>query len=220
MFLRRGAYTRAGAYPLLWKNEKENDAVRTLKPPQPASDPRRFLFFRRLILALILLFTVIAVLNWTVWLILNPQPPVFRVNSLSMSNSTLYDSQKILKANYNLELSINNPNKKISLFMDYFRVFIIYKTVDVSKDTSMKTKLPVCLETRRGQSLSLLGDMVIAVGSSGWSRRSTVNVEMKVTIRFRAANLLTREKHMGVSCIDLGVEFINDRGKDCSLHFV
>ncbi|KAK3205613.1 hypothetical protein Dsin_019659 [Dipteronia sinensis] len=185
--------------------------------PQSSQPVRRFIFIRRLILVLIFLFAVFAILNWTVWLILNPQPPVFTVNSLSVSNFTS-NSQQILKANYNLQLSINNPNKKITLFVDDFLVFVFYKdTNHVLKSTSMNLTLPVCLEKTSGQSLSLLGDMV---ESSVWSRRSMVKVQMMVTIRFRAANLLTREKNMEVSCNDLGSGFIKGRGKDCSLHFV
>ncbi|KAI9195327.1 hypothetical protein LWI28_013867 [Acer negundo] len=134
---------------------------------QPVSDSRRFSVLRRLILVLILLFAVITIINWTVWLILNPKPPVFTVNSLSLSNS-----KQIL----NLQLSINNPNKKITLFMDDLRVLVFYKDAVVSKGTSMNLKQPVCLEKMSVQSLSLLGDMV---GSSERSRRSMTRTTSK-----------------------------------------
>ncbi|ESR37366.1 hypothetical protein CICLE_v10029940mg, partial [Citrus x clementina] len=83
---------------------------------QPHSNSHSSYFVRRLIIALVLLFVLASVISSIAWLIVHPLPPVFTVNSFTVSNFTLLNSR--VKGDYELVISIKNPNTKASLSID------------------------------------------------------------------------------------------------------
>jgi len=64
------------------------------------------------------------------WLILKPQPPYFRVNALNVSNFSLSGVQ--IKENYDNEIFIRNPNKKLNLNLSNFDIWVSYRRIHLS----------------------------------------------------------------------------------------
>ncbi|XVF05091.1 hypothetical protein REPUB_Repub05bG0141500 [Reevesia pubescens] len=89
------------------------------RPLHPNNNSRSYLFVRRLILAIVLLFVMINVVNFIAWRILHPLPPVFEVNSFNISISPPNSPPS---TDYNITFTIRNPNKKLSLLLDHFEV--------------------------------------------------------------------------------------------------
>ncbi|KAK8503481.1 hypothetical protein V6N13_094688 [Hibiscus sabdariffa] len=110
------------------------------QPQHPNLTPRptRSLFVRRLIRTIVLLFVFINVVYFVAWLVLNPTPPVFQVNSFNISTS----------ANYTIAFTVGNPNRKLSLLLDHFQVLVFQgkrKTVGSLETMLLAADKSLCL---------------------------------------------------------------------------
>lgn len=182
---------------------------------QPHNNSHSPHFVRRLIIALVLLFVLVGVMNSIAWLIVNPLPPAFTVNSFGVSNFTLLSSR--VKGDYEFVISIKNPNKRASLFID--RSGDVSLKYDKSSAVIATTRMrPLYLEKMSQQSQCprftsdfcepLDGGEFNEMSNDYWSKRMvSFNVMMRIRVRFRYGILLTKRSLMKVSCMNLVVEF-------------
>ncbi|KAH9659591.1 Hydroxyproline-rich glycoprotein family protein [Citrus sinensis] len=204
---------------------------------QPHSNSHSSYFVRRLIIALVLLFVLASVISSIAWLIVHPLPPVFTVNSFTVSNFTLLNSR--VKGDYELVVSIKNPNKKASLSIDRSDdVCLMYdKSAAVIATAWMG---PLCLEKMGQQRQSPrfrsdfcgplhAGEFNEMSNDYGSKRMVSFNVIMRIRVRFGYRILPTKQSLMKVSCTNLVAEFsaakeihgkLKDTGgkNNCSVH--
>ncbi|KAG6629603.1 NDR1/HIN1-like protein 10 [Carya illinoinensis] len=168
---------------------------------------------RRLILVLVCMFIIFSCIISIAWLILKPKTPLFKVDSLNVSNFAVSESQQIIRGTFAIVILMTNPNKKMNLYFDNFDAFVSYRRTRLSM-TSMK---PLSLEKMEQTSLTAelkansrrclkreeLKDL------DGTLRRGWVDfdVNMWVSTTFRAGNWLSMKRSMVVNCKNLKVIF-------------
>lgn len=187
--------------------------ISSLNTALPPNHNRSFLCVQRLMITLVLFFVLIIAVISIAWLILHPFRPVFTLNSLTISNFTLSNSR--VNADYDLELSVKNPNKKVALIIDHFHVYVSYQgKIILSKNWMALVKL----EKSSLDSLStqfpkdLLGYSVDKklfnlLSTDLRKRLLNLTLEVKIRTRFTSEIWPTKETRMKVSCNNLNVEF-------------
>lgn len=199
-------------------------------PPSSSVPTRRASdigFFRHLTVTVVSLFVIFMAIIGIAWLVMHPQDPSFGVASLSVSNFYVSDSHII--GNYKVGLTITNPNKKIQVILDRFKVVIVYDEAVLSVAVVQQ---PVLLEKMSNKSVKVdlvvrkSSDLVLEKLVKDWNK-GVVNFDVKMVVRvkFEAGILPSREKILGVYCGDLDVEFYSPKdtgkllgiGKDCYL---
>ncbi|XP_022728716.1 uncharacterized protein LOC111284264 [Durio zibethinus] len=165
------------------------------------------LFVRRVIVAIVLLFVTIRTFNFIAWRILQPLPPVFEVNSFNISISHGPNSPPNTSY-YDIAFTIRNPNMKLSLFMDHFKILVLQGKPKVSSDQWMLTDESVHLSKNRMDfhALKLKGFVRIKKGVN-------FNVQVNLRTKFLAWNWLSHREFMVVYCRDLHVRFLSAKWK-------
>ncbi|KAF5470908.1 hypothetical protein F2P56_011394 [Juglans regia] len=166
---------------------------------------------RRLIWVLVSMLIIFTSIISIAWLILKPKTPLFKVDSLNVSNFAVSESQ--IRGRFAIVILMTNPNKKINLYFDNFDASVSYRRTRLSK-TSMT---PLSLEKMERTSLTadLKPDSHRCLKRKefkdlgGKLRRGWVDfdVNMLVITTFRAGNWLRMERSMAVHCKNLKVIF-------------
>ncbi|KAH8499321.1 hypothetical protein H0E87_018011 [Populus deltoides] len=89
------------------------------------SRKRRSSFVPRLTLMVVMFFFILCLIIFIAWLVIHPLDPAIRLNSLYVSNITVSNPQ--FAANYDIEFTVNNTNKKVNLFVDQVEVIVNYR---------------------------------------------------------------------------------------------
>ncbi|XP_059627786.1 NDR1/HIN1-like protein 2 [Cornus florida] len=170
---------------------------------------------RRLILALFLLFAMIISVSMIAWLMLQPRVPIFRVDSLSVSNFTLNDSQ--LTADFGIKFTVRNPNKRIDLTLDDFKISVSHDRNKLAEKTwnhyvSMKKMsqngMSIELGTNSSDNCPIKRKTAIGMSREFWSKRAVnLKVKMMVWAKFEAGDWLSKQKFVEVCCNNLEVGF-------------
>ncbi|KAI9388153.1 hypothetical protein POPTR_009G020000v4 [Populus trichocarpa] len=98
---------------------------RTTSDQPVGSTKRRSSFVPRLTLIVVMFFFILCLIIFIAWLVIHPLDPAIRLNSLSVSNITVSNPQ--FAANYDIEFTVNNTNKKVNLFVDQVEVIVNYR---------------------------------------------------------------------------------------------
>ncbi|KAJ1407491.1 Late embryogenesis abundant protein [Sesbania bispinosa] len=201
-------------------------------PPHTSSTPTPRSSAPNLVRALtwtfVSLFLILTVIIAIAWYVLDPHEPRFRVNSLSVSNFSVSDSQ--LRGRYEVELNITNPNKKVQVMVESFNVWVCYGSVGLSRTDVLQ---PIYLEEMRDKDVKVklrLKDSSTELAHKAqdlvkdWNR-GIVNFDVKMVarIKFIAGIWPTREKFLDICCGNLDVGFVPIKdigkllgiGKDC-----
>ncbi|KAF3439458.1 hypothetical protein FNV43_RR17736 [Rhamnella rubrinervis] len=177
------------------------------RPSQPTNSQTPHLAIRRLILLVVVLLVLVCASIAIAWLSLNPRLPLITLNSFTISNFTLFKSQ--LVSNSDIELTVRNPNKKVTLRLESFNVVVWYREkVPLSRTWMEDLHLEKKTETVSKAKLGFEGRDEISgckkvLGDSGWNLRNgsvILNVEMSISAKFRAGDWLTMRKSISVSC--------------------
>ncbi|QHO31107.1 hypothetical protein HN51_019358 [Arachis hypogaea] len=215
------------------------EAGTTLHISMTAAPPRSsaswFLCVRKAMwLALVLLLIIILVMA-IAWSVLKPQPPGFRVSSVSVSNFSVTDSH--LKGKYEIDVNITNPNKRVDVNVDHFIFFVCYDSMVVSApEPVLQQTLLIYVEKMREKDMKVelrLKDTPPAPSPRSnknmvkdWKKRVVnFNVKMKGRVRYEHVIWGTEEKFLDIYCGDLDVEFFTMKdtgkllgvGKDCNV---
>lgn len=195
------------------------------------STKRRPSFVPRLTLMVVMFFFILCLIIFIAWLVIHPLDPAIRLNSLSVSNITVSNPQ--FAANYDIEFTVNNTNKKVNLFVDQVEVIVNYrkgllssKILGKSEYLGKMSEARLKVELGRDAVCSLK-DRVFKDISDEWSKKIVnFNVKLSITAGFEIGVLPTKQRIMEFQCMNLTVEFFSTKGtgklmsggKDCLVH--
>lgn len=177
--------------------------------PYRASYSRTFI--RTFITTMILVFFILGVSTFILWLVLRPRVPEFRVVTLSVSNlSTGSNSSSSLTGTWNVDISVNNPNKKLSVVYDSARSFLYYKSGFISE-----TRIPPFKQAKQNQTtidasfsaVNTYVDRSVVNDINGDRARGivTFNMLLEARAQFRSGGWRLRSRWVRVLCEDLAV---------------
>lgn len=174
--------------------------------PDPTA-VRRATLLRRVLALVIGLVVIFAAVTFIVWLVLRPQLPQFRVDSLTLSNLTL-NNNSLLSVSAAVRLTARNPNHKMELSYDHVLAELYYRSWPLS-DTMIP---PFSQETKNVTSLTAsfaatghFVDTAAADGLSGERSNGKVGFNLRLLSRvgFKAKAWRTRKRFLKVFCGDL-----------------
>ncbi|RZR87609.1 hypothetical protein BHM03_00015060 [Ensete ventricosum] len=116
-------------------------------PPQPlyypaaypaAAPPPRYntAFLRRLLSIAFAFFLIFGLVTLIIWLVLRPRLPQVTVSSATLSGFNLSTSQQLLSGDFDLNLTVHNPNSKMGIYYDHVAASVHYGSERLS-DTSL-----------------------------------------------------------------------------------
>ncbi|XP_057788239.1 NDR1/HIN1-like protein 10 [Salvia miltiorrhiza] len=173
-----------------------------------AESVRRATCLRRIFAFVIGLIVIFGTVTFIVWLILRPQLPEFRVDSLSISNFTL-DNDLLISFTSEIKLTAKNPNKKMKLGYDHIETAIYYQSYSLSETTVVPfyqgTKNETSLTARFAAAGSFLEKVAVdeITGERGKNDNVNFNLRMLSRVRFEAKVWRTRRRFLKVFCGDL-----------------
>ncbi|KAK4492287.1 hypothetical protein RD792_003090 [Penstemon davidsonii] len=197
------AYSNYNNNPYYQPNYPDADSVRS------ANCLRRIFAF---VIALVVIFGTI---TFIVWLVLRPQLPEFRVDSLSLSNFTLTNNS-LVSFTSEIRLTAQNPNKKMRLVYEQIEAAICYERDSLSQTTlppfSQDTKNETSLTANFAAAGSFVKKRVVDGVNRERGEDGTVkfNLRMISTVRFVAKAWRTRRRFLKVFCGNLMVAIPGD----------
>lgn len=188
-----------------------------------ALGPSNTLFLRRFLAVAIAFFVVVGVATLILWLVLRPRLPQFSVSSASVSSFNLSSSQQ-LSADFDVTLTVRNPNKKMGVQYDGVRAAVLY-----GGETISETSLPPFYQSKGNVTtvharLVAAGEYVVGDVTNGInSDRSHGNGAVRFQFRvlswavFNSGGWRTRRHVMRVYCEDVSIGFNNSTVSSGSL---
>eukprot|EP00262_Sarcandra_glabra_P012713 TRINITY_DN3333_c0_g1_i1.p1 TRINITY_DN3333_c0_g1~~TRINITY_DN3333_c0_g1_i1.p1 ORF type:complete len:248 (+),score=-9.61 TRINITY_DN3333_c0_g1_i1:137-880(+) len=172
-------------------------------PPYYAQPSPYSNFLRRLIFAAIVVFLLIGTVTFILWLVLRPHVPEFSIKSASVSSFNLSSSE--LAANWNIEISAVNPNKKLGISYDNVDASVLY-----GSDALARTMLPPFYQGKMNATTVTARLAVVSSYVQDEQARRLVserntgsvgfNVRLRSWVRFRSGAWRTRRHPMTVYC--------------------
>ncbi|MQM08193.1 hypothetical protein Taro_041042 [Colocasia esculenta] len=90
-------------------------------------------FLRRLIIITIAVFLIVGFATFIAWLVLRPRIPVFAVTSATVSSFNVSVGSQQMSAEFNLSVSVRNPNKRVGLSYDELDAAVLYRSTLISE---------------------------------------------------------------------------------------
>ncbi|KAF8009584.1 hypothetical protein BT93_J0558 [Corymbia citriodora subsp. variegata] len=195
-----------------------------------------------LVLLVVLIGAVIAI----AWLFLNPRPPMFRLDSLSLSGlpNNSDASSPPPKLHVKIQLTATNPNKKLDVIIEDVNLCLapVHRKCQLPLSSHNRTSsLEYHISKRSRQVLffKLQTDLrsrsrtrrqrpsQFAVGEDLRKGSAVMLVKMKASVKFMHAYWPSKQASVEVGCEDLSVRLssstriweLKDGEKDCSVHF-
>ncbi|KAK1411350.1 hypothetical protein QVD17_37898 [Tagetes erecta] len=175
--------------------------------PSYYPNQQRTTFLRRIFAVFITTIIIFGTIVFIIWLILRPQVPQFRVQTLTLTNFNL-TSNSLISGNWNATVTVRNPNSKITLYYDHVEAAVFYK----SKSISMTT-LPPFVQGKKNETVVKATFVSVSEyfddpnGINSERNRGSVgfNLRMVARVRFKAGGWWTRRRVLRVYCPDLAV---------------
>ncbi|XP_008784106.2 NDR1/HIN1-like protein 10 [Phoenix dactylifera] len=219
------AYPTAGtAYPyaappphaaLYYSSHYPNGSAPPAAPYGPPARPHTR-FLSRLLAVAVAFFLLMGLATLILWLVLRPRLPAFAVSSASVSAFNLSTSQQVLSSDFDLSLSVRNPNHKMGIYYDSVAAAVFY-----GSDAITETSLPPFYQGK-GNATTVRARLVAAaayvdadvakgISSDRGPGDGVVNFHVRVLawVRFRAGAWRTRRHVMRVYCDDVPIGFKN-----------
>ncbi|KAF8018359.1 hypothetical protein BT93_H3292 [Corymbia citriodora subsp. variegata] len=193
-----------------------------------------FKIVRRTMQSLVLLIVLISAIITVVWLALNPRPPAFPLNSLSLSGlpyaSNASSPPPKLHVRIQIQLAATDPNKKL----DDVNLCLapVHGKCQLPLLSHNHTSPSEYYISKRGRRvLTFEGKAGLRPGSRTRRKRpfqfTVETVRMKVSIKFMHAYWPSKQASAEVVCENLSVGLsssrltgkLKDGGKDCSVLF-
>ncbi|KAF8027981.1 hypothetical protein BT93_E0791 [Corymbia citriodora subsp. variegata] len=207
----------------------------------PSSSSRSFRIVFRTMQSLVLLVVLISAVIAIAWLILNPRPPAFRLDSLSLSGLPNASSAP-RELSVGIHLTATNPNKKFAVVIQEVNPFLAlipakcqlplsshHNTSSSEYYISKKGRrtFNVIAGPRPGRGTSRKRPFQFAVGKDLRKGSAEMSLRMHVSVEFLHAYLPSKRVSVEVECDNLsvglslstGIGKSKDGGKDCSVRF-
>ncbi|KAK4370632.1 hypothetical protein RND71_010107 [Anisodus tanguticus] len=174
--------------------------------PDPYSAQRNT-FLRRVIAILVASTIITGTILFVIWLVILPRIPEFQVDSLIISNLNL--SNSLITANWDLNFTARNPNKKITLYYDEIASAIFYHSLSIADTTVPPFFMDKVNETAHKVSFVASGAYVEKWAFDGMGKERTekgsvgFNVRMVARVSFKAGAWRARKRYLRVYCGDL-----------------
>lgn len=162
----------------------------------------------------IILITLTCISSIIVWLILRPETPEFKVDSLTVTNFNV--SKTYFTANWEANVTAYNPNRKLKVYFDRVQSFVYYEEDFLSSsavdpmflNTKAREVMKLKLSTNNTDQ-HVVGDWVlndmIRERNGGTVK---FNVRMLVFSTFKSGVWWTRQATLKVFCEGLKVDFV------------
>uniref|UniRef100_A0A2N9G9R2 Late embryogenesis abundant protein LEA-2 subgroup domain-containing protein n=1 Tax=Fagus sylvatica TaxID=28930 RepID=A0A2N9G9R2_FAGSY len=188
----------------------------------------------RCCLALLILFILASCLStFMAWFILHPLVPIFRVEAFHVSNFNTTNPD--FASNWEANVTVKNPNRKLTVYLNEIRSFMYYKEDYLASDFVD----PLMLQIKEHDVLHVklsannlveheVGDWVVddmVRDRNGGSL--SFNFRLQVSSSFKSGTWWTREHILKVCCDNLNVQFVGATGngmlpfgesRRCSVH--
>lgn len=163
---------------------------------------------------LITLIIITCVASIITWLVLRPEIPVFHVDKFAVSGLNLTSPE--FSAKWNATVVVENPNRKLKIYLDQVEGFVYYKENFLSSSPVD----PMFLETRSRNAMAMtmaannteqhsVGRWVVEeMGKERSGGAVSFNVRMLVLATFKSGAWWTRHASMKVFCEDLTINFV------------
>ncbi|KAK4375837.1 hypothetical protein RND71_006514 [Anisodus tanguticus] len=164
-------------------------------------------FLRRVIAVLIASTIITGTILFVIWLVILPRIPEFQVDSLTISNLNL--SNSLITANWDLNFTARNPNRKITLYYDEIAAAIFYNSLSIADTTVPPFFMDKVNETAHKVSFVASGAYVEKWAFDGMGKERTekesvaFNVRMVARVSFKAGAWRARKRYLRVYCRDL-----------------
>lgn len=196
----------ATAYPYYQNNPYQPQNYHQYDP----DSVRRAACLRRIFAFVIGLVVIFGAITFIVWLVLRPQLPEFRVDSLSLSNFSL-GNDSLISFTSQIRLTARNPNKKMTLQYDHIQAFVFYRDESLSDTTvppfSQDTKNETSFTANFAAAGSFVDKRVLDGINGERANGGSVNFNLRMLsrVRFEAKAWKTRKRFLKVFCGDLTV---------------
>ncbi|XP_030522467.1 uncharacterized protein LOC115735385 [Rhodamnia argentea] len=189
-----------------------------------------------LVLLVVLMGAVVAI----AWLVLNPHPPTFRLDSLSLSGlpNASDISSPPLKLHIRILLTASNPNKKLALAIQDVDLFVaLFQHGHRLPLSSHNDTLPSenYISKRGHRALTVVAEAGLPPGRGRRMKRlyqftqgsAVMLVRMKVTVKFMHGYWPSKQATVKVGCGHLTIGIspstqtgeLKEGGKDCRAGF-
>ncbi|XP_051120574.1 NDR1/HIN1-like protein 10 [Andrographis paniculata] len=181
-----------------------------------ADSVRRAAWLRRIFAFVIGLVVIFGTITFIVWLVLRPQLPEFRVDSVAVSNLSL-GNNSLVSFTSEVRLTARNPNKKMDLFYDDIQSMLYYESSDLAQTSVPPFSQHTQSETSLAANFAAAGSFVeksVADGITGDQKKNgnvNFNLRMISKVKFEAKAWRTRRRYLRVFCADLIVGFPGGR---------
>ncbi|KAI4334190.1 hypothetical protein L6164_018909 [Bauhinia variegata] len=143
------------------------------------------------------------------WYVMKPHEPVFQVGSVSVSNFTASDSE--LEGKYDVGLTIKNPNVKVKVWLDRFKVWVCYGETRVAEGSVEAMYLEKMSEkevvSAVSKELDVNGKVSGDMGKEWRKEVVNLNVTIQVRAKYEYGIWPSSERFFDVYCSDLDVFF-------------
>ncbi|XP_078435058.1 NDR1/HIN1-like protein 10 [Wolffia australiana] len=100
-------------------------------PPQfRYQDDDNIVILRRMIIISVFVFVVFLLASSALWLFYRPHLPLFAVSSAAVSSFNI-SNDGLVSGNFNLSVSIRNPNLKLGLSYDSIEAMVLYRSQEL-----------------------------------------------------------------------------------------
>ncbi|KAK1418927.1 hypothetical protein QVD17_28080 [Tagetes erecta] len=184
----------------------------------PYASQQRATFIHRFFAFLIGSILITGIIIFIMWLILRPQIPQFRVETLNLSNFNI-SSNSLISGNWEARFTARNPNSKITLYYDQIEAAIFYKSDSISETSVPPFVQGTKNETTLKATFASLGgylDSKDSINGEMKSGKVGFNLRMITRVRFQAGSWWARRRILRVYCPDLAVG-VNGNGSNGSL---
>ncbi|KAK3032763.1 hypothetical protein RJ639_034912 [Escallonia herrerae] len=214
----------APGYPQSGPNPNQNGAAFACAAPPPpqyynqnpyyaaaAADPyaaHRATFLRRIFAVLIASVIIAGTVIFIVWLVVRPRIPQFRVDSVALSNFN--SSSSLLTGNWDVRLTVRNPNSKANLAYDDINAYMFYRRVSLAETAippfSQGTKNETAVRATFAAARTYVEKWVLdGLNTDRASGKVDFTMTILARVRFKAGAWRARRRLLRVVCPNLSV---------------
>ncbi|KAJ8774632.1 hypothetical protein K2173_017078 [Erythroxylum novogranatense] len=161
--------------------------------------------YKKVLFASSALFTTVLSLVLIIWLILRPTKPEFSLRQVDIYQLNL-SGPNLLNSYIQVTLQSKNPNQKVGIYYDQFQVYAVYKSQQITIDTS----LPPFYQGHQDNNIltgSLVGtDLPVAssfgyeVGRDQTAGKLVINLKANGRLRWKVGTWVSGRYRFVVSC--------------------